>query len=122
MNRATFQSFVTNFAAPPTFASLMRKSSPGFVSLATKIRIASAPCFLIRGHGSITFPIVRCIACPRVSRPRPWMNTRWNGLDRRAVDPIGDKLPVPGRPELHLGREPTEVVADLELLQVPRVG
>src|SRR5712692_7926918 len=99
MNRATFQSFVTNFAAPPTFASLMRKSSPGFVSLATKIRIASAPCFLIRGQGSITFPIVRCIACPRVSRPavdehpverlRPPNEPR---LEHRVIEPCPDDL------------------------------
>ena len=83
MKRATFHSFVTNLPAPPTFASLIRKSSPGFVSLATKMRIASAPCFLISGHGSMTFPWVRCIARPRASSPRPWMKTRWKGFERR---------------------------------------
>ena len=42
-------------------------------------------------------------------------------VDRQALHPVEEQLPMPGGPKLHLVREMLQILAEVELLQVPCV-
>src|SRR5712691_12558868 len=42
-------------------------------------------------------------------------------IDRQALDPVEQQLPMPRRPELHFVRKAFQIVSEVELFQIPRI-